>query len=41
MPVLLEIGREAVYGAALDRIVDEGAQELLEEAGIGAIGEVE
>ena len=31
VPVLLEIGREAVYGAALDRIVDEA---LLEEAGL-------
>jgi ATP-dependent Lhr-like helicase len=31
VPVLLEIGREAVYGAALDRIVDDA---LLEEAGL-------
>jgi ATP-dependent helicase Lhr and Lhr-like helicase len=37
VPVLLEIGREAVYGAALDRIVDEAAEALLEEAGIGAL----
>ncbi|HUB94536.1 MAG TPA: ligase-associated DNA damage response DEXH box helicase [Stellaceae bacterium] len=34
VPVLLEIGREAVYGQALDRIVDDAAQELLEEAGL-------
>jgi ATP-dependent Lhr-like helicase len=34
VPVLLEIGREAVYGAALDQIVDAAAQELLEEAGM-------
>ncbi len=32
MPVLLEIGKESVYGAALDELLDEAAQELIEEA---------
>jgi len=32
VPVLLEIGKEAVYGAALDELLDEAAQELIEEA---------
>jgi len=36
VPVLLEIGREQVYGTALDRIVDEAADELLAEAGLAA-----
>jgi ATP-dependent helicase Lhr and Lhr-like helicase len=36
VPVLLEIGREAIYGAALDRIVDEAAEALIEEAGLSA-----
>ncbi len=34
VPVLLEIGREAVYGAALDHLLDEVTAELLHEAGI-------
>jgi len=34
VPVLLEIGRESVYGQALDRIVDEAADALLAEAGL-------
>jgi ATP-dependent Lhr-like helicase len=34
VPVLLEIGREAVYGSALDQILDEAAAELLHEAGV-------
>ncbi len=34
VPVLLEIGREAVYGSALDTLLDEAAAEPLEEAGI-------
>jgi ATP-dependent Lhr-like helicase len=34
VPVLLEIGREAVYGTALDHLLDETAAELLVEAGI-------
>ncbi len=37
VPVLLEIGREQVYGAALDRIVEEAADELLAEAGLSRI----
>ncbi len=37
VPVLLEIGREQVYGTALDRIVDEAADELLAEAGLSKI----
>ena len=37
VPVLLEIGREQVYGAALDRIVDESIDELLAEAGLTKI----
>jgi ATP-dependent Lhr-like helicase len=36
VPVLLEIGRTSVYGEAMDRIVDEAAQELLAEAGLTA-----
>ena len=32
VPVLLEIGKEAVYGAALDDLLDEAAQALIEEA---------
>jgi ATP-dependent Lhr-like helicase len=34
IPVLLEIGREAVYGTALDQLLDEAATELMVEAGI-------
>jgi ATP-dependent helicase Lhr and Lhr-like helicase len=34
VPVLLEIGREAVYGSALDTLIDEAESELLAEAGI-------
>lgn len=36
VPVLLEIGREQVYGSALDELLDEGAQALIEEATLGA-----
>ncbi len=32
VPVLLEIGKEAVYGAALDELLDEAAQALIDEA---------
>ena len=32
VPVLLEIGREQVYGEALDELLDEGAQALIDEA---------
>jgi ATP-dependent Lhr-like helicase len=33
VPVLLEVGKESVYdGAALDELLDEAAQELIEEA---------
>jgi ATP-dependent Lhr-like helicase len=32
VPVLLEIGKEQVYGAALDELLDEGAQALIAEA---------
>ena len=35
VPILLEIGREQVYGAALDELLDEGAQALIAEASIG------
>jgi ATP-dependent Lhr-like helicase len=34
IPVLLEIGREAVYGTALDQLLDEATAELMAEAGI-------
>ncbi|MFD2263976.1 ligase-associated DNA damage response DEXH box helicase [Lacibacterium aquatile] len=32
VPAILEIGREAVYGAAMDDLLDEAAAELIEEA---------
>ncbi len=32
VPVLLEIGKEQVYGTAIDELLDEGAQALIEEA---------
>lgn len=32
VPVLLEIGREAVYGEAIDELLDENARDLIEEA---------
>jgi ATP-dependent Lhr-like helicase len=32
VPVLLEIGREQVYGSAVDTMLDEAAAELIEEA---------
>ena len=32
VPVLLDIGREQVYGSGLDELLDEGAQALIEEA---------
>ena len=32
VPILLEIGREQVHGAALDDLLDEGARALIEEA---------
>jgi ATP-dependent Lhr-like helicase len=32
VPVLLEIGREQVYGSALDELLDEGVQSLIREA---------
>jgi len=35
VPVLLEIGKEQVYGSGLDELLDEGAQELIEEATAG------
>ena len=35
VPVLLEIGREQVYGAAFDELLDEGAQAIIEEATSG------
>ncbi len=34
VPVLLEIGREAIYGSALDQLLDDVTVELLAEAGI-------
>ena len=36
VPVLLEIGREQVYGSALDELLDEGVQSLIEEATQGS-----
>ncbi len=35
VPILLEIGKEQVYGAALDELLDEGAQALIAEATAG------
>ena len=32
VPVLLEIGRESVYGAALDDLLGENADDLIAEA---------
>jgi ATP-dependent Lhr-like helicase len=32
VPVLLEVGREQVFGSALDDLLDEAAQELIDEA---------
>jgi ATP-dependent Lhr-like helicase len=32
VPVLLEIGKEQVYGGALDELLDQGAQALIAEA---------
>ncbi len=32
VPVLLEIGREQVYGSALDTLLDEAAEDLIQEA---------
>jgi ATP-dependent Lhr-like helicase len=34
VPVLLEIGREQVYGNAMDTLLDEAAEALLKEAGV-------
>jgi ATP-dependent Lhr-like helicase len=34
VPVLLEIGREQVYGTAMDTLLDEAAEALLQEAGV-------
>ena len=35
VPVLLEIGREQVYGSAFDELLDEGARALIDEATAG------
>ena len=35
VPILLEIGKEQVYGAALDELLDEGAKGLIAEATAG------
>jgi ATP-dependent Lhr-like helicase len=32
VPVLLEIGKEQVFGTALDELLDESARALIEEA---------
>jgi ATP-dependent Lhr-like helicase len=32
VPILLEIGRESVYGEAVDTLLDEAATELIKEA---------
>jgi ATP-dependent Lhr-like helicase len=39
VPVLLEIGKEQVYGSALDDLLDESAQDLIAEARQDAEGE--
>jgi ATP-dependent Lhr-like helicase len=39
VPALLEIGRERVYGAAMDELLDEAAAALLREAGLDPPGE--
>jgi ATP-dependent Lhr-like helicase len=36
VPALLEIGRERVYGAAMDELLDEAAAALLRDAGLAA-----
>ncbi len=36
VPVLLEIGRESVYGAAIDELLGEGAEDLVAEAMAGS-----
>jgi ATP-dependent helicase Lhr and Lhr-like helicase len=44
VPVLLEIGKEQVYGSGLDELLDEGAQALIDEATAGmeiGIGQAE
>ncbi len=37
VPVLLEIGKEQVYGSAADELLDEGARALIEEAMSGPV----
>jgi ATP-dependent helicase Lhr and Lhr-like helicase len=34
IPILLEVGREAVYGEAMDALIGEAAQALISEAGL-------
>ena len=44
VPVLLEVGKEQVYGSGLDELLDEGAQALIDEATEGleiGIGQAE
>jgi ATP-dependent Lhr-like helicase len=36
VPVLLEIGRESVYGAAIDELLGENAEDLVAEAMAGS-----
>jgi ATP-dependent Lhr-like helicase len=40
VPILLEIGRESVYGQAVDTLLDEAATELIEEA-IGGVSQAQ
>jgi ATP-dependent Lhr-like helicase len=35
IPILLEVGREAVYGQAMDALIDIAASDLINEAGLG------
>ena len=35
IPILLEVGREAVFGQAIDALIGEAAQLLIAEAGVG------
>jgi ATP-dependent Lhr-like helicase len=35
IPILLEVGREAVYGQAMDALIDIAASDLISEAGLG------
>ena len=34
IPILLEVGREAVFGEAMDALIGEAAEQLIAEAGL-------